>query len=147
MREAAKKVEEAFREAHTFKPKKMRSTSEKLAATNRRKKENDDSMKCVKTTTRVNDEDKDGSENIKSFSKITISANSEKLCAKTFKTVKLAKASGATIRITREFARNGRIGTRCTSKCLKMSARFPDIHSSSEKHYYETKGINSDAWR
>ena len=26
-------------------------------------------MKCVKTTTRVNDEDKDGSENIKSFSK------------------------------------------------------------------------------
>ena len=36
---AAKKVEEAFREAHTFKPKKMRSTSEKLAAlANRRKK-------------------------------------------------------------------------------------------------------------
>ena len=148
MREAAKKVEEAFREAHTFKPKKMRSTSEKLAAlANRRKKENDDSMKCVKTTTRVNDEDKDGSENIKSFSKITISANSEKIMRKNIQNGKIGEGF-----LERQYEFASRIRAKRADKNALDEQLFenectfsPKIHSSStssekyHQHYYETQ--------
>ena len=48
-----KESRKAFREAHTFKPKKTKY-GEKLALASSAE-ENDDSMKCVKTTTRVND--------------------------------------------------------------------------------------------
>ena len=146
MREAAKKVEEAFREAHTFKPKKMRSTSEKLAAlANRRKKENDDSMKCVKTTTSVNDEDKDGSENIKSFPKITISANSEKIMRKNIQNGKIGEGF-----LERQYEFASRIRAKRANRnalhvqVFENECTFsPDIHSSSEKHYYETQSERS----
>ena len=146
MREAAKKVEEAFREAHTFKPKKMRSTSEKLAAlANRRKKENDDSIKCVKTTTSVNDEDKDGSENIKSFPKITISANSEKIMRKNIQNGKIGEGF-----LERQYEFASRIRAKRANRNALHEQVFenectfsPDIHSSSEKHYYETQSERS----
>ena len=146
MREAANKVEEAFREAHTFKPKKMRSTSEKLAALlNRRKKENGDSMKYLKTTRSVNDADKDGSENLKSFPKITISANSEKIMRKNIQNGKIGEGF-----LERQYEFASRIRAKRANRNALHEQVFenectfsPDIHSSSEKHYYETQSERS----
>ena len=146
MREAANKVEEAFREAHTFKPKKMRSTSEKLAAlANRRKKENGDSMKYLKTTRSVNDADKDGSENLKSFPKITISANSEKIMRKNIQNGKIGEGF-----LERQYEFASRIRAKRANRNALHEQVFenectfsPDIHSSSEKHYYETQSERS----
>ena len=146
MREAANKVEEAFREAHTFKPKKMRSTSEKLAAlANRWKKENGDSMKYLKTTRSVNDADKDGSENLKSFPKITISANSEKIMRKNIQNGKIGEGF-----LERQYEFASRIRAKRANRNALHEQVFenectfsPDIHSSSEKHYYETQSERS----
>ena len=146
MREAANKVEEAFREAHTFKPKKMRSTSEKLAAlANRQKKENGDSMKYLKTTRSVNDADKDGSENLKSFPKITISANSEKIMRKNIQNGKIGEGF-----LERQYEFASRIRAKRANRNALHEQVFenectfsPDIHSSSEKHYYETQSERS----
>ena len=146
MREAANKVEEAFREAHTFKPKKMRSTSEKLAAlANRRKKENGDSMKYLKTTRSVNDADKDGSENLKSFPKITISANPEKIMRKNIQNGKIGEGF-----LERQYEFASRIRAKRANRNALHEQVFenectfsPDIHSSSEKHYYETQSERS----
>jgi len=146
MREAANKVEEAFREAHTFKPKKMRSTSEKLAAlANRRKKENGDSMKYLKTTRSVNDADKDGSENLKSFPKITISANSEKIMRKNIQNGKIGEGF-----LERQYEFASRIRAKRANRnalhvqVFENECTFsPDIHSSSEKHYCETQSERS----
>ena len=124
----------------------MRSTSEKLAAlANRRKKENGDSMKYLKTTTSVNDADKDGSENLKSFPKITISANSEKIMRKNIQNGKIGEGF-----LERQYEFASRIRAKRANRNALHEQVFenectfsPDIHSSSEKHYYETQSERS----
>ena len=98
MREAAQKVDEAFREAHTFKPPKMRSTSEKLAAlANRRKKENDTvTLKLKATRESVGKESGEKNENTKTSSpkgesSSNISAKSEKIVRKNIQSGKIGE--------------------------------------------------------
>ena len=155
MREAAQKVDAAFREAHTFKPPKMRSTSEKLAAlANRRKKENDTvTLKLKATRESVGKESGEKNENTKisspkSISSSNISAKSEKIVRKNIQSGKIGEGF---LERQYEFASRVRAKRADTNalreKLFDIECTFsPEIHSStspsfSEKynHYYETQ--------
>jgi hypothetical protein len=155
MREAAQKVDEAFREAHTFKPPKMRSTSEKLAAlANRRKKDNDTvTLKLKATRENVGKESGEKNENTKTSSpkgksSSNISAKSEKIVRKNIQSGKIGEGF---LERQYEFASRIRAKRADTNalreKLFDIECTFsPEIHSStspsfSEKynHYYETQ--------
>jgi len=155
MREAAQKVDAAFREAHTFKPPKMRSTSEKLAAlANRRKKENDTvTLKLKATRESVGKESGEKNENTKTSSpqgksSSNISAKSEKIVRKNIQSGKIGEGF---LERQYEFASRVRAKRADTNalreKLFDIECTFsPEIHSStspsfSEKynHYYETQ--------
>jgi hypothetical protein len=155
MREAAQKVDEAFREAHTFKPPKMRSTSEKLAAlANRRKKDNDTvTLKLKATRENVGKESGEKKENTKTSSpkgksSSNISAKSEKIVRKNIQSGKIGEGF---LERQYEFASRIRAKRADTNalreKLFDIECTFsPEIHSStspsfSEKynHYYETQ--------
>jgi hypothetical protein len=155
MREAAQKVDEAFRKAHTFKPPKMRSTSEKLAAlANRRKKDNDTvTLKLKATRENVGKESGEKKENTKTSSpkgksSSNISAKSEKIVRKNIQSGKIGEGF---LERQYEFASRIRAKRADTNalreKLFDIECTFsPEIHSStspsfSEKynHYYETQ--------
>jgi len=155
MREAAQKVDAAFREAHTFKPPKMRSTSEKLAAlANRRKKENDTvTLKLKATRESVGKESGEKNESTKTSSpqgksSSNISAKSEKIVRKNIQSGKIGEGF---LERQYEFASRVRAKRADTNalreKLFDIECTFsPEIHSStspsfSEKynHYYETQ--------
>ena len=155
MREVAQKVDAAFREAHTFKPPKMRSTSEKLAAlANRRKKENDTvTLKLKATRESVGKESGEKNENTKTSSpqgksSSNISAKSEKIVRKNIQSGKIGEGF---LERQYEFASRVRAKRADTNalreKLFDIECTFsPEIHSStspsfSEKynHYYETQ--------
>jgi len=155
MREVAQKVDAAFREAHTFKPPKMRSTSEKLAAlANRRKKENDTvTLKLKATRESVGKESGEKNENTKTSSpqgksSSNISAKSEKIVRKNIQSGKIGEGF---LERQYEFASRIRAKRADTNalreKLFDIECTFsPEIHSStspsfSEKynHYYETQ--------
>jgi len=155
MREAAQKVDTAFREAHTFKPPKMRSTSEKLAAlANRRKKENDTvTLKLKATRESVGKESGEKNESTKTSSpqgksSSNISAKSEKIVRKNIQSGKIGEGF---LERQYEFASRVRAKRADTNalreKLFDIECTFsPEIHSStspsfSEKynHYYETQ--------
>jgi len=155
MREAAQKVDAAFREAHTFKPPKMRSTSEKLAAlANRRKKENDTvTLKLKATRESVGKESGEKNESTKTSSpqgksSSNISAKSEKIVRKNIQSGKIGEGF---LERQYEFASRIRAKRADTNalreKIFDIECTFsPEIHSStspsfSEKynHYYETQ--------
>ena len=155
MREAAQKVDAAFREAHTFKPPKMRSTSEKLAAlANRRKKENDTvTLKLKATRESVGKESAEKKENPKTSSpqgksSSNISAKSEKIVRKNIQSGKIGEGF---LERQYEFASRVRAKRADTNalraKLFDIECTFsPEIHSSTSpsfskkyNHYYETQ--------
>ena len=155
MCEAAQKVDEAFRKAHTFKPPKMRSTSEKLAAlANRRKKDNDTvTLKLKATRESIGKESGEKNENTKTSSpkgksSSNISAKSEKIVRKNIQSGKIGEGF---LERQYEFASRIRAKRADTNalreKLFDIECTFsPEIHSStspsfSEKynHYYETQ--------
>ena len=151
LQEVIKKVDEQFRETHTFKPKKMRSTSEKLAALAQRRlkdiialtgKENEDAKVKNKAT-------RDFKEIQQQQKPFKITAKSEKIMQKNIKRGKIGEGF---LERQYEFASKIRAKRENESltneEVLQSKCTFsPDIHISELRHcrthFYETQDERS----